>query len=247
MVAVITREEAEARRAQRAACRSRSGTRLAGERPRLMLVPGGLAGSSAARAVAEAPLVAPRAVSLPAVSLPAVSPRAVSSPALSRAGAAVPLAADPFGRHVPRAVPLRSVAAPAPITARAFRVAVQYRRIIACCLLALATVAGLWMVMRAIGGVAGGGPLTSSGAPATASATATASASASAGASQSGIGAAAGAHPVQGQVWIVRPGDTVWGIVEAAGFKGDPRPVVDELSAQLGGRALQVGEAIAVP
>jgi hypothetical protein len=120
----------------------------------------------------------------------------------------------------------------AQVLARAARAGLRYRRIIGFCLVALAVVAGLWVVLQAIGGVAGGGSLTSSGAPAGTPAVAATGTS---------------AHPVHGQVWVVQPGDTLWGIVEAAGVSGDPRPAVDKLAAEMGGRSLQVGQAITVP
>lgn len=49
------------------------------------------------------------------------------------------------------------------------------------------------------------------------------------------------------RVWIVRPGDTLWGIALASGAKGDIRPYVDRLSSEVGGRPLQVGERIVLP
>lgn len=48
------------------------------------------------------------------------------------------------------------------------------------------------------------------------------------------------------RVWIVRPGDTVWSLVEASGVRGDIRPVVDGLQASLHGRPLQVGQRLVV-
>ncbi len=57
---------------------------------------------------------------------------------------------------------------------------------------------------------------------------------------------AVAARPVVARVWVVRPGDTLWGIVEATGVKGDPRPMVDRLVAQLQGRPLQPGQRLAV-
>jgi len=56
-----------------------------------------------------------------------------------------------------------------------------------------------------------------------------------------------GQPPCSGQAWTVRPGDTLWGLVEAAGVAGDPRPVVDQLSAELRGQPLQVGEVVTIP
>ena len=37
------------------------------------------------------------------------------------------------------------------------------------------------------------------------------------------------------QVYVVQPGDTLWSIASAAQPEGDPRPLVDRLSAQLDG------------
>jgi nucleoid-associated protein YgaU len=94
-------------------------------------------------------------------------------------------------------------------------------------LVALTVVAGGWFLHRAIGSI----PVI----PVTAGSAAAAAAG------------PAFAHPAQGQAWVVRPGDTLWGIVEAAGVPGDPRTVVDKLTAELGGRPLQVGQTITVP
>jgi hypothetical protein len=49
------------------------------------------------------------------------------------------------------------------------------------------------------------------------------------------------------KVHVVEPGDSLWSIVRASGVRGDPRPVVDRLVRQLGGRPLQVGQRIFVP
>jgi hypothetical protein len=140
-------------------------------------------------------------------------------------------------------------------------------------MVALAVLAGGWLVVRAIGGVAGGGSLTSSGAPTIAAPTgdtvvpgAAASTELSpAGTAVSSMGTAVSSmgtavssmgtavsstgtvRPTPGQGWVVRPGDTLWGIVEAAGVRGDPRPVVDKLAAELGDQPLQVGQTITVP
>jgi hypothetical protein len=47
--------------------------------------------------------------------------------------------------------------------------------------------------------------------------------------------------------WIVRPGDTLWSIALASGDRGDLRPLVDQLSAEVNGQPLQVGESISLP
>ena len=49
------------------------------------------------------------------------------------------------------------------------------------------------------------------------------------------------------RVWVVRPGDTLWGIAEASHPRGDVRVLVDELSAEVHGDALQVGERVEIP
>ncbi|HEX3539482.1 MAG TPA: hypothetical protein VHT75_03475 [Acidimicrobiales bacterium] len=54
--------------------------------------------------------------------------------------------------------------------------------------------------------------------------------------------AAASGHP-----YVVRPGDTLWSIVEASGQGGDPRPAIDRLARQLAGRPLQPGERLLLP
>jgi hypothetical protein len=48
-------------------------------------------------------------------------------------------------------------------------------------------------------------------------------------------------------VWVVHPGDTLWSIALASGDRGDIRPLVDELSAEVHDQPLQVGERIALP
>ena len=58
-----------------------------------------------------------------------------------------------------------------------------------------------------------------------------------------------GARPVVARtnVRVVEPGDSLWSIVRASGVTGDPRPVVDRLEHQLGGRPLQIGQRVVVP
>ena len=48
-------------------------------------------------------------------------------------------------------------------------------------------------------------------------------------------------------IWIVQPGDTVWAIARRLQPTGDVRPLVDKLSHDAHGSALQVGERITVP
>ena len=46
-----------------------------------------------------------------------------------------------------------------------------------------------------------------------------------------GRAGAGAAHPKTGRVYVVRPGDTLWGIAASlVGREGDPRPVVDRLA-----------------
>lgn len=47
--------------------------------------------------------------------------------------------------------------------------------------------------------------------------------------------------------YVVRPGDTLWGIVLRLDPGADPRPLVDELEAELDGRALEPGMTLALP
>jgi nucleoid-associated protein YgaU len=48
-------------------------------------------------------------------------------------------------------------------------------------------------------------------------------------------------RPVDGGVYIVQPGDTLWSIAAELAPESDPRPVVDALRAANGGPELQVG------
>jgi hypothetical protein len=47
--------------------------------------------------------------------------------------------------------------------------------------------------------------------------------------------------------YVVQPGDSLWSIVRASGLRGDPRPVVDRVERELGGRSLQIGQRVVVP
>ncbi len=62
-------------------------------------------------------------------------------------------------------------------------------------------------------------------------------------------GAASGGapRPAAAHAWVVRPGDTLWGIALAVEPHGDVRPLVDRLSAQVGGRTLVVGQRLTLP
>lgn len=187
-------------------------------RPRLVLIHGG-------REVA--PSRPARSSGGPAVSLagPGMSPRPGVSPA--RPGRIEDL----------RLVPPRPAVSPSRIAAEVARAGGRFVRrwwaLILGLSIAGAVILGGWMVVRAMGGVVGGGSLTPSGAP-----TITAPPA----------GTAGGAvHPVPGQAWVVQPGDTLWGIVEAAGVRGDPRLAVAQMSAQLGGAPLAPGDTVHVP
>jgi LysM repeat protein len=61
------------------------------------------------------------------------------------------------------------------------------------------------------------------------------------------IGSAGGAQPAVAHLYVVKPGDTLWSIALASGAKGDIRPLVDRLSAEVQGRPLQPGQQILVP
>jgi hypothetical protein len=50
-----------------------------------------------------------------------------------------------------------------------------------------------------------------------------------------------------GQVYVARPGDTIWAIAVAYSRGGDPRPLVANLESEIGGGALQPGERLIVP
>jgi hypothetical protein len=54
-------------------------------------------------------------------------------------------------------------------------------------------------------------------------------------------------RPAAVHIHVVQPGETLWSIVRATGGSGDPRPAVDRLERQLGGRPLQVGQRLVLP
>ncbi len=47
--------------------------------------------------------------------------------------------------------------------------------------------------------------------------------------------------------YVIRPGDTLWSIARQLDPAGDPRPVVAQLSAQLGGDTVVPGERVVLP
>jgi hypothetical protein len=79
-----------------------------------------------------------------------------------------------------------------------------------------------WVGLQAALGRTGAGPLASTGAP-------------------------GGSEPASVRVWTVRPGDTLWSIAEAVDPRGDVRPLVDRMAAELGGTTLYPGESVSVP
>jgi hypothetical protein len=95
------------------------------------------------------------------------------------------------------------------------------RRTVAVALSVLA-LAGVWFGLQAALGRIGGGPLATTGAP-------------------------GGPRPAAGRIWIVRSGDTLWSIAEAADPGRDVRPLVDRLAATIGSTELYPGEAVAFP
>jgi hypothetical protein len=62
-------------------------------------------------------------------------------------------------------------------------------------------------------------------------------------------GAAGAAAPVEGDVYVVQPGDTLWTVAAAVAPDRDPRPVVDrlrEVNGMDGAGALDVGDRLAI-
>lgn len=100
--------------------------------------------------------------------------------------------------------------------------AVIHRRRLVAGGLAAAILLGLLVGLQALFGRPGGGPLASVGSP-------------------------AAAQPAVARVWVVHPGDTLWSIALASGARGDIRPLVAQMSAEVGGRPLQPGERIRIP
>lgn len=63
-------------------------------------------------------------------------------------------------------------------------------------------------------------------------------------ASGSGGAFAAEVVPVVSGTYVVQPGDTLWGIASTLSPDGDPRPLVDALSRQVGPTGLQPGQRL---
>jgi nucleoid-associated protein YgaU len=55
-----------------------------------------------------------------------------------------------------------------------------------------------------------------------------------------------GPVPVDGGVYVVQPGDTLWTIATEVAPSRDPRPVVDRLRAVNGGTELDVGDRLVI-
>jgi hypothetical protein len=102
------------------------------------------------------------------------------------------------------------------------RVAANRRLAVVLAALAIALVSLLFALQAALGGGAGG-PLTT------------------------GAASAGAPRPAAVHAWLVRPGDTLWSIAVAVHPRGDVRPLVDRLSAQVGGRPLMVGQRLILP
>jgi hypothetical protein len=90
--------------------------------------------------------------------------------------------------------------------------------------LVLATLITLTVLgaIRLSPGFSGGGPLAASGEPGS-------------------------ARPVAARTYVVRSGDTVWSIAHRFVARGDERPLVDAITAELDGASLVPGQAIAIP
>jgi len=60
-------------------------------------------------------------------------------------------------------------------------------------------------------------------------------------------GALAGPGTGCEHVYVARPGDTIWSVAVRYGGGGDPRPLVDQLEAEIGGGVLQPGQQLVLP
>lgn len=54
----------------------------------------------------------------------------------------------------------------------------------------------------------------------------------------------AGVARAGARVYVVRPGDTIWGIATTLAGDGDPRPIMQALERQIGGGAVVVGQRL---
>jgi LysM domain len=175
---------------------------------------------------------------------PSRSPRARAGPASPQALSLVPEGERPALRVLPHGEPprLRLVADGETLTrpssarhtpgqtaarsaparpARRQSAAVYWRRRAVAAVLLFAAV---WLLIAVCSALAGtsGGPLTTTG-------------------------AAAGVVPATARVWVVRPGDTLWSIATRLHPRGDVRPLVDRLAAEVGNTSLYPGEQIPIP
>ncbi|HEX4864148.1 MAG TPA: LysM peptidoglycan-binding domain-containing protein [Acidimicrobiales bacterium] len=60
-------------------------------------------------------------------------------------------------------------------------------------------------------------------------------------------GALPGGQLAGSEVYVVRPGNTIWSIARSVDPNGDVRPLVDRISSQLGGTQLHPGERLTLP
>jgi len=95
------------------------------------------------------------------------------------------------------------------------------RRRVAALFIGLLSVAGLFQVAHLGAALLGGGPLTAPEEPTY--------------------------RPAAAHVYVVQPGDTLWSIAQRVEPGADPRPLVQQLSAELEGAGLQPGQALTVP
>ena len=59
-------------------------------------------------------------------------------------------------------------------------------------------------------------------------------------------GALPGGQLAGAEVYVVRPGDTIWSIAESIEPNRDVRPLVDRITSQLGGTQLYPGERLTI-
>ena len=123
----------------------------------------------------------------------------------------------------PRDARLESHRRRRPASSRKARLELYRRRRLAAAAVVLIGLALLIMVstlaVQAALGRTGGGPLTATG-------------------------ALPGGQLAGSDVYVVRPGDTIWSIARSVDPRGDVRPLVDKISSQLGGTNLYPGERL---
>lgn len=59
-------------------------------------------------------------------------------------------------------------------------------------------------------------------------------------------GALPGGQLAGAEVYVVRPGDTIWSIAQSVEPNSDVRPLVDKITSQLGGTELYPGERLTI-